>query len=234
MKKKQIANLIMVAVILLIVAGGVLGGGYIRGWFDTASETIACLTQIQGTVNLERSGVIYPVAEDTVLHGGDKITTNPGATAIICRGEDTVVLGGNMELTVTDPGTKQFTLKVTKGEVFVSSQQSVLLSFALGEATVENATAALSVRDGAQTVSVFRGEVGEAKAGQATEYVGESVSTRNMKLEGMNDFLLAQIRKANNTITTTKVPTVDGEGNGITASTLLMYPRVERSGIWRQ
>ena len=201
MKKKQIANLIMVAVILLIVAGGVLGVGYIRGWFDTESENIACLTQIQGTVNLERSGVIYPVAEDTVLHGGDKITTNPGATAIICRGEDTVVLGGNMELTVTDPGTKQFTLKVTKGEVFVSSQQSVLLSFALGEATVENATAALSVRDGAQTVSVFRGEVGEAKAGQATEYVGESVSTRNMKLEGMNDFLLAQIRKANNTIT---------------------------------
>ena len=40
MKKKQIANLIMVAVILLIVAGGVLGVGYIRGWFDTASENI--------------------------------------------------------------------------------------------------------------------------------------------------------------------------------------------------
>ena len=31
MKKKQIANLIMVAVILLIVAVGVLGVGYIRG-----------------------------------------------------------------------------------------------------------------------------------------------------------------------------------------------------------
>ena len=201
MKKKKIANLIMVAVILLIAAGGVLGVGYIRGWFDPVSENIACLTDLQGTVNMERSGVIYPVEEDTVLRAGDRITTNPGASAIIRRGEDTVVLGGNMELTVTDPGTKQFALKVTKGEVFVNSQQSVLLSFALGEAAVENATAALSVREGAQTVSVFRGSVGEAKAGQTTEYVGSSVSTQNMNLESLNDFLLGQIRKTNNTIT---------------------------------
>ena len=46
MKKKQIANLIMVAVIFLIVAGGVLGVGYIRGWFDTATENSACLTRL--------------------------------------------------------------------------------------------------------------------------------------------------------------------------------------------
>ena len=201
MKKKQIANLIMVAVIFLIVAGGVLGVGYIRGWFDTATENSACLTRLQGTVNMERSGVIYPVESETVLRAGDKITTQPGASAVICRGNDTAMLGGNMELTVTDPGTKQFALKVTRGEVFVNSQQNVLLSFALGEATVENATAALSVREGAQTVSVFRGTVGEAEAGQATEYVGESVSTRDMKLENLNDFLLAQIRKTNKTTT---------------------------------
>ena len=201
MKKKQIANLIMVAVILLIVAGGVLGVGYIRGWFDTATENSACLTLLQGTVNMERSGVIYPVENETVLRAGDKITTQPGASAVISRGNDTVMLGGNIELTVTDPGTKQFALKVTRGEVFVNSQQNVLLSFALGEATVENATAALSVREGAQTVSVFRGTVGEAEAGQATEYVGESVSTRDMKLENLNDFLLAQIRKTNKTTT---------------------------------
>ena len=201
MKKKQIANLIMVAVILLIVAGGVLGVGYIRGWFDTATENSACLTLLQGTVNMERSGVVYPVENETVLRAGDKITTQPGASAVISRGNDTVMLGGNIELTVTDRGTKQFALKVTRGEVFVNSQKSVQLFFTLGEATVENATAALSVREGAQTVSVFRGTVGEAEAGQATEYVGESVSTRDMKLENLNDFLLAQIRKTNKTIT---------------------------------
>ena len=201
MKKKQIANLIMVAVILLIVAGGVLGVGYIRGWFDRAAEDSACLTRLQGTVNMQRSGVIYPVEKETVLRAGDKITTQPGASAVIARGDDTVTLGGNMELTITDLGNNQFALTVTKGEVFVNSQQSVQLSFALGEVTVENATAALSVRSGAQTVSVFRGTVGEAKAGQATEYVGETVSTRDMKLENLNDFLLAQIRKTNKTTT---------------------------------
>ena len=201
MKKKQIANLIMVAVILLILAGGVLGVGYIRGWFDTTTESSACLTRLQGTVNMERSGVIYPVETKTVLRAGDKIITQPGASAVIARGEDTVTLGGNVELTVTEPGAKQLVLTVTKGEVFVSSRQSVRLSFALGEVTVENATAALSVRGGAQTVSVFRGTVGEAKAGQATEYVGDSVSTRDMKLESLNDFLLAQIRNTNKTVT---------------------------------
>lgn len=201
MKKKRLANLIMVVVILLIAAGGILGAGYIRGWFDTASENIAYLTQMQGTVNLERSGIIYPAGQDTVLRAGDKITTNPGASAVIRRGEDMVMLGGNMELTVTDPGTKQFVLKVTKGEVFVNSRQSVGLTFALGEAIVENATAALSVRNGAQTVSVFRGTVGKATAGQATEYVGSSISTRNMKLESLDDFLLSQIRKTSKTVT---------------------------------
>ena len=201
MKKKQIANLIMIAVILLIVAGGVLGVGYIRGWFDKETESSAYLTRLQGTVNMERSGVIYPVEEKTVLRAGDKITTQPGATAVIQRGEDTAVLGSNMELVVTDPGKNQLALLITKGEMFVNSRQSVQLVFPLGEVTVENSTAALSVRGGAQTVSVFRGSVGNAKAGQATEYVGSSVSTRSMKLESLNDFLLAQIRKTNETIT---------------------------------
>jgi len=65
MKKKTIANLIMVAIILVTVAAGVLGVGYIRGWFDTATENSACLTRLQGTVNMERSGVVYPVEKET-------------------------------------------------------------------------------------------------------------------------------------------------------------------------
>ena len=195
MKKNQIANLIMVAVILLIVAGGVLGVGYIRGWFDTASDTIAYLADLQGTVNMERSGVIYPVEGKTVLRAGDKIITNPGATAVIYRGSDAVTLGGNLELTVTDPGTQQLVLTVNKGEVFVRTRESLKLCFELGETTLENATTALSVRDGAQTIYVFSGSVDQANAGQATEYVGETMSTRTMQLEGLNDFLLAQVRK---------------------------------------
>ena len=194
MKKKQIANLIMVAMIVLIAALGVLGVGYIRGWFDIASEDIARLSTLQGTVNMERKGVIYPVEQETPLRSGDKIMTLPGASAVIRRGGDTVTLGSNMELTVTDPGKKQLILTVAKGELFVNSLQSLQLCFPLGEATVADATAALSVREGAQTLSVFRGTVGEAAAGQATEYVGETFSTRKMQLDSLNDFLLGQIR----------------------------------------
>ena len=97
MKKKQIANLIMVAMIVLIATLGVLGVGYIRGWFDIASEDIARLSTLQGTVNMERKGVIYPVEQETTLRSGDKIMTLPGASAVIRRGEDTVTLGSNME-----------------------------------------------------------------------------------------------------------------------------------------
>lgn len=201
MKKKQLANLIMVAIILVIVAAGVVGVGYIRGWFDTVEKNVACLTEIQGTVNMERNSVIYPVEDETVLRAGDKITTQPGASAVIRRGDDTVTLGSNMELRVTDPGTDNLLLVIAKGELFVNTQQPLRFCFALGEVTVENATAALSVRDGAQTVSVFRGTVGEAKAGQTTEYVGDSVTTQSMKLENLNDFLLTQVRKANKTVT---------------------------------
>ena len=200
MKRKQIANITMIAIILLIVTAGVLGVGFIRGWFDTASEKIATLSEFQGTVNMERSGVVYPVEQETVLRAGDRITTNPGASAVICRGEDTVVLGGNMELSITDPGTGQLTLSVSRGELFANCQQALKLSFALGEVTVENATAALSVRDGAQTLSVFRGAVGEAKAGQAMEYIGDSISTRTMHMDSLNDFLTAQIRKTNQSV----------------------------------
>ena len=72
MKKKTIANLIMAAVILVIVAAGVLGVGHIRGWFDRADAETAVLTDLRGIVNLEREGVIYPAELETALRAGDR------------------------------------------------------------------------------------------------------------------------------------------------------------------
>lgn len=200
MKKQIRANLIMVIIICAIIAGGVLGVGYIRGWFDTASDTTALLTQIKGTVNMERGGVIYPVEGDTVLRAGDSITTLPGASAVIVLGDDTVTLAGDVALIVEDPAAGSLALQVKTGEIFVNTVRAVLLSFQQGEVTVENATAALSVRSGAQTVSVFRGAVGPAQAGQTIEYVGGELTVNTMKLESLNDFLVSQIRKTNASI----------------------------------
>lgn len=201
MKKKTIANLVMVIIICAIAAGGVLGVGYIRGWFDAADEATALLSQVKGTVNIERGGVIYPVEGDTVLRADDKITTLPGASAVIVLGSDTITLGGDVELVVDDPAAANLSLLIQSGEVFVNTEQAVQLSFELGMVTVENATAALSVRSSAQTVSVFRGAVGTAQAGQTMEYVGGQISIGALKLESLNDFLVSQIRKTNSFIT---------------------------------
>ena len=61
MKKKQLANLIMIAVIVIVVIAGVLGVGHIRGWFDKTDRETAYLTDFRGIVNLEREGVACPV-----------------------------------------------------------------------------------------------------------------------------------------------------------------------------
>lgn len=201
MKKKRIANAIMVLIIVAILAGGVLGVGHIRGWFDTADGSTAVLTQRSGTVYLERGGVRYSVTEDTVLRQGDQISTLAGVTAVIAMGEDTVTLGGSVSLTVENPAADAPAFRVSDGEIFVNTENPVKLTFELGSVSVEHATAALSVRSGAQTVSVFRGQVDNASAGQATEYVGEEITVRTMRLEGLNDFYTSQIRKFGSMVT---------------------------------
>ena len=193
MKKKNLANLIMVAIIALIVAVGVLTVGFIQGWFDKADNT-AVLRQITGIIRLQRDGVAYPVEKDTVLRSGDQLTAQPGATAVIALGSDQIVLGSGVELLVDSADIENCSLHITAGEVFVHTCASVKLSFELGEVTISNATAALSVRSGAQTVSVFRGSVKNAAAGKAIEYVGQEATVRTMTLSGLNDFIITQIR----------------------------------------
>ncbi len=200
MKKKTIANLIMVAIIVLVVGAGVLTVGFIQGWFDSADGT-AVLRETTGVVRMERDGVSYAVEKDTVLRSGDKITAQKGATAVIAIGEDQITLGGGAELTVKDPDAENCELQITAGEVFVNTASSVKLTFELGEVTISDATAALSVRSGAQTVSVFRGTVENATAGNAIEYVGSEATVRPMVLSSLDDFLIGQIRTVGKTTT---------------------------------
>ena len=54
MKKRKIANAVMVAVICLIVAGAVLGVGALRGWFDRPEEASASLSEVRGLLRTGR------------------------------------------------------------------------------------------------------------------------------------------------------------------------------------
>lgn len=199
MKKKKIANLVMVAVITAIAAAGILGVGYIKGWFDKSDESTAVLTDFRGIVTLQRDGVAYTATDETVLRKGDKITCDPGATVRIAFGENYIVLSHNADAEITNPDSEEFTLKVNMGEAFVNTNDSVLLEFADKKTEISNAVAALSVRKGAQSISVYYGSVGEANEGQMLEWIADKKSVRDFSVRSLNDFNISQIRKTNET-----------------------------------
>lgn len=201
MKKKTIANMIMVAIILVIVAAGVLGVGHIQGWFDADDGTQAVLSDIVGIINLERDGVSYPVTEDTVLRKGDKLTCEKGATAVIQVGEDTVVIGESAALSVTNPAADAFAVDISFGQLFANCGGNATFTFEDHAAAVQDAVILLSVRSGAQTVTVLSGTVDGVSAGNSMEYIGEEISTSVLQISSLNDFALSQIRKTNEDVT---------------------------------
>ncbi len=223
MKKKKTANAIMVAVIAVIVVGGVLVAGHIRGWFDKTPEA-AVLTDYKGVVTIEREGVAYNVQEDTALRKGDKISLAPDATVKISLGgtagesktsrvvvtaslltsdtgssaeKGSIVLGESAVLTVEDPSQRNFKASISAGEAFVSAKDApVDISFDGKEVTLKQAAAALSIRAGAQSMAVYSGEVDGVAAGNVKEWVGTESSVYELDINSLNDFVIAQIRAA--------------------------------------
>ncbi len=201
MKKKKTANIVMVAVIIAIAVLGTMGVGHIKGWFDKSDENTAVLTDFRGIITLQRDGVAYATTDETVLRKGDKITCDPGATVRIALGENYIALGQNADAEIINPDADEFALKVNVGEAFVNTNGSFSLEFADKQTEISNAVATLSVRKGAQSISVYQGSVGEATEGQMLEWIGDMVSVRDFSAKSLNDFNISQIRKANETKT---------------------------------
>lgn len=193
MKKKTMANIIMVAIILVIVAAGVLGVGYIQGWFDSMNGTQAILCDVVGVINLERNGVSYPVTEDTVLRNGDKISCENGATAVISLGEKSVVIGENAVLSIANPKSDSFAANISFGQVFADCGT---FTYEGHTAAVEDAVVLLSVRSGAQTLTVLSGTVEGVAAGNSAEYIGNQISVSTLKIGSLSDFALKQVRNS--------------------------------------
>lgn len=198
MKKKNIANMIMVIVIVLIVAAGILSAGHIRGWFEKPDPAQAVLHSTKGVTEILRDGIRFPVSSDTVLHNGDALTCQDGATAQIRFGEDLLVLGEKAVLTVEDASANTLRLQVQSGEVFACCQAGVTLCFESDTLTIGQATVLLSVRSGAQSLGVFSGSVKQASAGQIIHYVAGSETVEQLDLNSLNDFTITQIRQLEN------------------------------------
>ena len=191
----------MVAVIIAIAAAGIFGVSHIKGWFDKSDETTAVLTDFRGIITLQRDGVAYAATDETVLRKGDRITCDTGATVKIASGENYISLGQNAEAEIINPASDGLTLKINIGEAFVNTGNTVYLEFADKQTEISNAVASLSVRKGAQSISVYYGSVGEADEGSMIEWIGDKETVRDFSVKSLNDFNISQIRKANETKT---------------------------------
>ncbi len=198
MKKKQkLANYIMIAVIVLIFGAGIFVTGHLQGWFDKADSPAALLTDLRGIVTMERNGVAYQVDSDTALRQGDKITCGKGATAVISVNQSLLTLADSAHLEITDPSLETFSATVSSGEVFANATDPVTLSFEGNDVLLQDTVVSPSVRQGAQSISVFAGTVNEAKAGQILNWFGEESSMTTLSISSLNDFTIRQLRKTN-------------------------------------
>lgn len=202
MKRRKLANIIMVILILTIGAAGVLTTGFIRGWFDRG-DGVATLTELRGVVTVRRDGVAYPVELNTILRRGDVLVTSPRATACIQIGESFLALNEKSELRVEAPAQTEAALTLATGEAFCQVAAEHPMALTLGEGqplTLADAAAFASVRSGARSLSVYAGEAlwGEtgAGAGQMLSWTGDTLSVEEASLQALNDFAITWMRRA--------------------------------------
>ena len=199
MKKKKTANIIMVAVIAVIVVGGVLVAGHIKGWFDRSPD-VAVLTNYKGIITLEREGIAFNVQEDTALRKGDKISCSPAATVKIDAGDGSIVLGESAQVVVEDPSKDSLSISVLSGEVFADAKnRDMSISFGGGKTvSLVKSVASLSIRAGAQSMSVYYGEADGVSTGNVKEWIGTDEFVHELDINSLNDFNISQIRAAGN------------------------------------
>ncbi len=204
MKKKQLSNIIMVTIIVLIAAAGILTAGYVQGWFDHSTDQ-AVLTDIKGIINLQRDGVAFRAETDTPLRQGDLLSCDPGATATVRLDENTwLVVGEKAQLAVDVPQIDGFAANVTAGEIMAFSNapeggtaRPVTLRFAEKEVKVENAAVGLSVLQGSENLSVYAGTAMEAKQGQMLSWVKGEQSVEILDIDMLNSFAIDGLRRVN-------------------------------------
>lgn len=196
--KRRLANMAMIVIILLIAAAGLYAVGNVRGWFCN-DENMAVLTDIRGIVRVERSGVTYPLEEKTTLKVGDRLICDAGATTVIRLNNGMLTLGGNAQINIQTPDADDFAAEVGFGEVFLNVEKETRLSFEGRTICLADTVSMLSVRSGAQTLTVLEGTAENVAAGQTINWVGREKSIGDISIQALNNFAIEQIRIANRT-----------------------------------
>lgn len=196
-KKKQLANGIMVAVIVLIVAVGVLLTGRHLGWFDRNEniQDFASVLRDKGVVDLTRDGIAAHLDDVTVLRDGDQLSANSGAQATVTIGESYLILGEKASARIDHAAVDGFSVTVLSGDVFLYVKNAVDLAFGEQSCVVNESTLTVSVQTGSETVSVLSGEVTlggkTVSAGQTIAFAaGSDASCTTLKADSLNDFFI--------------------------------------------
>ena len=224
MKKNKIFNLIMTCAILIIIAGGVMLIGSLRGWFDEDAEGVpspssVSVRETSGIVNIERSGIGYYLQDGSKLREGDIVQTLSGSGVKLYFGEESFIsLNEDTEITLAEISENKLAVTINKGEIFANSKADS--GFTL-EVTADNirinaseSTFSAVNLTGSQTVRVFRADA-EVTAGEENRKVTSgnvfaSVSHEGSEDElqisvmhqtGLNEFLLNSVTALNRTET---------------------------------
>lgn len=108
----------MVAVIVLIIAAGIVWAGSMKGWFSGGDDSFATASSVTGVVNVERNGVSFELEEGASLQPGDKITTNSKAQMRISAGKNTFTMAENTTASVNERDDGKITMSLGAGEIF--------------------------------------------------------------------------------------------------------------------
>lgn len=206
--KKKILNICMVLVVLLMIAGGIVTVGSVKGWFEKETTSDITVSEKTGIAKIERNGVAFEVDRDTTVRAGDKLYTQKGATLTISEADTArIYMNSDAEISVESIGdTIEF--EVLKGEVLVDAREWKNVTAISGEAEIymKDAVISISTQTGSGEIPVYSGKIDvkdkkseeavTAKSGQVVSIVENSgYEVSKLKVSSLNDFIIQQLAK---------------------------------------
>ncbi len=199
--KKKLYNILMAAVILLIIASGIMVTGHLKGWFggqsaggDAGGDAALVCTKTTGVVQVERSGVGYTLKDNTVMQDGDLVATKSSSEAVLAwQDADTIALSEKTELTIISCSEEGILLQAAEGEFFADMRETktpVTITLGDDRAALTGGVFSVSEQSGAGTVCVYEGTADiETESGESLSVAaGEQILlTENEKGEQVTD-----------------------------------------------
>ncbi|MBO7700817.1 MAG: DUF4430 domain-containing protein [Eubacteriaceae bacterium] len=204
MNRKKILNITLVLLIGIIAAFGILYAGNLRGWFgESALEESAYVTELSGSVCVERSGIGLSMTEGSSLRDEDILETRSGSAVTIAAGGNRIVFNENTEVRVISSSAGALKIEILSGEVFVEINDSSAFggisvngSFVSSSGTVYS----VNVRTGSWSIYVFEGTVEAAgktaEAGSVINVVNGFSGTAPLAAAGLNEFNIENAKAA--------------------------------------